>query len=76
MTADVRTVSAIAGGVACPLCHTVAATTEAALAAGADWTCATCHQRWDADRLATVAGYARFVAEFASREHVSGRGSP
>jgi hypothetical protein len=50
----------------CPLCHAVAADVTAAhLAAGSGWRCATCDQRWDAARLATVAAYARFVAERA-----------
>ena len=50
----------------CPLCHTVAAgVTEAGLIAGTGWRCATCDQRWDAARLAAVAGYAQFVADRA-----------
>jgi len=63
MTADNQTISHV---VICPLCHTVAPTiTESALATGADWTCDTCDQRWDADRLAAVARYAQFVADRA-----------
>ena len=50
----------------CPLCHTVAANVTAAhLAAGSGWRCATCDQRWDAARPATVAAYALYVAERA-----------
>jgi hypothetical protein len=33
-----------------------------AVKAGALWTCTRCAQRWDADRLAAVAGYAAWVA--------------
>jgi hypothetical protein len=48
-----------AGFAACPLCHTADATlTSAAVAAGADWHCVRCGQRWDAVRLAAVAACA------------------
>lgn len=50
------------GPTTCPMCHTVAAITDQALAAGAGWRCARCGQRWSADRLAAVAAYARYVA--------------
>jgi transposase len=50
----------------CPLCHTVNSMTDAALAAGGGWHCLTCGQRWDADRLATVAAYERYVADRAA----------
>ncbi|MDH4064800.1 MAG: hypothetical protein OEW19_10415 [Acidobacteriota bacterium] len=44
----------------CPLCHTPdRTTTVGALAGGADWRCARCSQRWDAERLATVAAFER-----------------
>jgi hypothetical protein len=67
----------VACAVKCPLCHTVAPTiTESALAAGADWICATCDQRWDADRLAAVARYAEFVADRASRSGLSAASTP
>jgi hypothetical protein len=47
----------------CPLCHTVDTTvTGETVAAGAGWHCTMCGQRWDADRLATVASYAQYVA--------------
>lgn len=49
----------------CPLCHATDAITEAALAAGEGWRCATCGQRWDAARLETVAAYERYVANRA-----------
>jgi predicted Zn finger-like uncharacterized protein len=43
----------------CPLCHTTAASlSDDALAAGGDWRCTRCGQRWDTRRLATVAAYA------------------
>lgn len=48
----------------CPSCHTVAPDmTTAALAAGADWPCLRCGQRWDARRLANVAAYAVWLAD-------------
>ena len=31
--------------------------TNAALAAGGDWRCKRCAQRWDKNRIATVAAY-------------------
>ena len=50
---------ALAGPATCPACHTADLTmTASAVAAGADWRCARCGQRWDARRLATVAAYA------------------
>ena len=52
----------VAPGATCPLCRTVNSLTDAALVAGGGWHCATCGQRWDAERLATVAAYARYVA--------------
>ncbi len=45
----------------CPSCHTASRTlTEDAVARGADWSCARCHQNWDAARLKTAAAYARW----------------
>jgi hypothetical protein len=65
MNIDAKT--AVAAGLACPLCHTVApALTDAALSAGADWRCAVCHQMWNARRLATVAAYAEYCAARAA----------
>ena len=52
----------------CPLCHTKASLTDEDVEAGGDWRCATCGQRWDADRLATVAAYAVWVAEHDGTE--------
>jgi hypothetical protein len=47
----------------CPLCHTIASEFSAEdVASGLGWRCTTCGQRWDAARLATVAGYALYVA--------------
>jgi hypothetical protein len=37
------------------------------LATGAGWHCTMCGQRWDADRLATVASYAQYVADHPRR---------
>ena len=52
----------------CPLCHTVDMNvTLETLATGAGWHCTMCGQRWDADRLATVASYAQYVADHPSR---------
>ena len=49
--------------VACPLCHTPeAAVTARDVEQGVTWRCATCHQLWNATRLATVAAYARWEA--------------
>ena len=46
----------------CPLCHTVDLATSAdALAAGADWTCTRCGQRWNAARLVTFAAFERYA---------------
>lgn len=48
----------------CPLCHaTDLALGDDALAAGGDWCCARCGQRWDARRLAKVKAYAAWVLE-------------
>jgi ribosomal protein L37AE/L43A len=48
---------------ACPLCHTASARlADAAFAAGGLWRCTTCGQNWTAQRLATVAAYAAWVA--------------
>jgi len=46
------------GFATCPRCHAVDATlTNVSLAAGGDWRCARCGQRWDKARIATVAAY-------------------
>lgn len=49
--------------VTCPMCHTGASLTQAALDAGAAWRCGRCGQQWDAPRLKTVAAYATWVAD-------------
>ena len=55
-----------AGFATCPLCHTADATmTSVAVAAGGDWHCVRCGQRWDAGRLATVAACAVWLSERA-----------
>ena len=47
----------------CPGCHMVDTTlTNASLAAGGDWRCQRCGQRWDRGRIATVAAYAAWDA--------------
>jgi hypothetical protein len=48
----------VALGVACPLCHTPSALSEAAIESGAYWRCARCSQHWDRARLVAVAAYA------------------
>jgi hypothetical protein len=59
--------AALATGLACPLCHTVAPTlTDATLAAGGDWRCSVCHQLWNAVRLETVAAYEAYCAARAA----------
>jgi hypothetical protein len=67
VTAATAAVDRLAHVIMCPLCHTAAPTVSAAdLAAGLGLAVGTCHQRWDAARLAAVAAYAQFVA---GREH-------
>ena len=51
----------VLGPATCPMCHTRAAVTQAAVAAGGEWRCARCGQHWDATRLAAVASYAEWV---------------
>ena len=47
------------GFATCPRCHMMDTTlTNASLAAGGDWRCLRCGQRWDRNRIATVAAYA------------------
>jgi transposase-like protein len=46
----------------CPLCHTAAALSAHAVAAGEHWRCVTCGQTWTAHRLETVAAYEAWVA--------------
>lgn len=63
MTPVTTTGGSIAHPPTCPLCHTIATEVTADdLASGRGWRCATCDQRWDAGRLATVSGYAQYVA--------------
>jgi hypothetical protein len=53
---------------ACPLCHTTSQSmTTDALAAGADWQCIRCGQRWSAGRMATVAAHTACVLERKER---------
>jgi predicted Zn finger-like uncharacterized protein len=59
----------IARHAVCPMCHTSASVTQAAVDAGGDWRCVRCGQHWDARRLATVAAY----AEWAHRDRVRKR---
>jgi predicted Zn finger-like uncharacterized protein len=47
----------------CPMCHTSAALSRSALAAGGEWRCVRCGQHWDAERLAAVAAYAAWSAD-------------
>ena len=48
---------------ACPLCHTTSPRLcDEAFAAGGHWRCSTCGQSWTAQRIATVAAYAAWVA--------------
>jgi hypothetical protein len=42
--------------VTCPLCHTTHS--SSAPLDGGDWQCVRCGQKWDAERLGTVARYA------------------
>jgi len=51
----------------CPMCHTL---TQSARDTGGAWRCVRCGQSWNAERLATVAGYAVWVAE---RDRADGR---
>ena len=61
----------------CTLCHTVERTvTSEGVAAGADWRCTRCGQRWNGERQATVAAYARFAASRLAPEGPLTRGSP
>jgi hypothetical protein len=53
----------LVGVATCLSCHTEDATlSNRAVAAGADWRCRRCGQRWDASRLATAAAYASWLA--------------
>ena len=53
----------------CPSCHTTDPHMNSVLlAAGGDWRCGRCGQRWDALRLAKVAAYDRWVAERADSQ--------
>ena len=58
-----ETVPTAGVGATCALCYTVDETvTPASLRAGATWKCTRCGQTCSAERLETVAAYARFVA--------------
>jgi ribosomal protein L37AE/L43A len=46
---------------ACPMCHRPAALSQEALAAGGDWRCDRCGQRWHAARLTACGAYATWV---------------
>lgn len=62
------TASLVTGFATCPSCHTPdAVVTNAAVGAGADWRCQRCGQRWDGRRLAAVAAYAEWDAEYRAR---------
>jgi hypothetical protein len=57
----------LVGLATCPLCHTEdRRVTNLDVRAGHDWSCSRCGCRWDAARLATVAGYAVWVAAHTS----------
>ena len=52
----------------CQSCHTKhESLTEDAVQMGASWRCVRCGQRWDAARLAAVAAYATWAAEYDGR---------
>lgn len=56
------------GFATCPSCHTAdPVMTNLAVSGGADWRCGRCGQRWDAIRLAAVAAYAVWLAEYSGR---------
>lgn len=48
---------------ACPMCHRPASLSRDALAAGGDWRCDRCGQRWHAARLTAWGAYATWVVE-------------
>jgi hypothetical protein len=56
----------------CPMCHTRAPVTKAAVESGGTWRCIRCGQHWDAVRLAAVAAYAAWVVE---RDRAPGPGT-
>jgi ribosomal protein L37AE/L43A len=57
--------ASVDGFATCPSCHTAdASVTNAAVGAGADWRCQRCGQRWDGRRLAAVAAYAKWDADY------------
>lgn len=65
MNASPALVVELGGPAKCPSCHTADLTmTEGAVAAGADWRCQRCSQRWDAGRLAAVAAYAEWLSAY------------
>jgi hypothetical protein len=59
----------VVGLATCLSCHTVHATlSNGAVAAGADWRCGRCGQRWDARRLATVVSYTAWLSARGSSQ--------
>jgi hypothetical protein len=56
----------------CPMCHTRASLSQAALDAGGAWRCVRCGQHWDAARLTAVAAYGAWVVE---RDRADRRGT-
>ena len=48
----------------CPMCHTSAPLSQSALEAGGAWRCARCGQHWHAGRLAAVAAYGAWMADY------------
>ena len=64
MTASSTLAPGLGGHATCLSCHTVDLTvTDSAVAAGADWRCVRCGQRWDARRLAAVTAYTQWLSE-------------
>jgi transposase-like protein len=67
-TAVLEVDSVVPPDATCPLCHTTELSLSGgALAAGGEWRCVRCGQRWDARRLETVAAYAGLAADGSSR---------
>lgn len=61
----------------CPMCHTAhPSLTSAVVDAGEDWRCSRCGQRWDAERLLVVAGYAAWVREHEGASAAAARPAP
>jgi transcription elongation factor Elf1 len=56
---------------ACPFCHTDSSVSHTTLeSAGEGWQCVRCGQRWDAQRLATVAAYTAWASAHDARAPV------